>query len=305
VEVSISTLVRISLSETGMAQLDHIVLLISTPDFENPPPWLSENFTITEGGTHTGQSSRNKLIFFKDGTYLELLNWFDDPPDADDEKQPMGVWGRKHPGLIDFALTSPGSPEDYVDKLNYRLKDNELGVAYHQPVPGGRKRADGIDVKWKVSRPKFHNASHTPSHAFFHGGRLDAPFFCHDVTERNLRVLFNDENATTHPCGAIGISEVRVLVPQGALKDYAPLYEAICDTGELIKAGRDLAGIKISVPVSGVGTSRINIQASEEMERIRERGVGISDIVISAGTAGANGSKQLGRHGIASTIWIA
>jgi hypothetical protein len=288
-----------------MAQLDHIVLLLSSPDYENPPPWLSDYFTITEGGTHTGQSSRNKLIFFKDGTYLELFNWFDDPPDADDEKQPMGVWGRKHPGLIDFALTSLDSPEDYVDGLNRRLKDNDLGVIYHQPVSGGRKRADGMDVKWKVSRPKFHNASHTPSHAFFPGGRLDAPFFCHDVTERNLRALFDDEKATTHPSGAIGISEVRVLVPQGALKDYTPLYQGICDAEEVIKEGRDAAGIKIAVPVSGARSSRISIRAAEEMERIRERGVGISDLVISTGTAGPKEAKQLGRHGIASTIWIA
>lgn len=288
-----------------MAQLDHIVLLLSTPDFENPPLWLSDNFTITEGGTHTGQSSRNKLVFFRDGTYLELFNWFDDPPDADDEKQPMGVWGRKHPGLIDFALTSPGRPEEYVDALNHRLKDNNLGVSYHQPVPGGRKRADAIQVSWKVSRPKFHTASHTPSHAFFPGGRLDAPFFCHDVTERSLRVLFDDEKATTHPCGVIGISEVRVLVPEGALKDYAPLYQAICEAEESVKGGKDIAGIKLSLPVSEAGNSCISIRASEEMGRIRERGVGISDLVISKGGEGGKEAKQLGRHGIASTIWIA
>lgn len=287
-----------------MAQLDHVVLLVSTPDFENLPPWLSENFTILEGGTHIGQSSRNKLIFFKDGTYLELFNWFDDPPDPDDERQPMRVWGRKHPGLIDFALTSSGSPEEYINALNLRINDNELGVTYQQPVPGGRKRADGMDVKWKVSRPEFHTANHTPSHAFFPGGRLDAPFFCHDVTERNVRVLFDDEKATTHPCGATGISEVRVLVPQDDLSDYAPLYRAICDSKDFITSEGDAAEIKISAPASGSITSKITIKASEEMSQIRERGIGISDIVVSTGTAGRE-PKQLGSHGIASTVWIA
>jgi Glyoxalase-like domain len=283
-----------------MAQLDHIVLLLSTPDFENPPPWLSDNFTIIEGGTHTGQSSGNKLIFFKDGTYLELFNWFDDPSDLDDEKQPMRVWGQKKPGLIDFALTSIGSPEDCVNALNQRLEDNELGVAYQQPVPGGRKRADGLDVKWKVSRPKFHTANHTPSHEFFPGGRLDAPFFCHDITQRNARVLFDDEKATTHPCGASGISEVHVLVPQGELSRYVSLYKTICNT---LDRG-DSAGISIGTTVSGDATSRLVIGESEDISRIRSRGVGISDIVISTDT-GDDSRKRSEDHGIGATVWLA
>ena len=287
-----------------MALLDHIVLLLSTPDFENLPPWISENFTVIEGGTHTGQSSRNKLIFFKDGTYLELFNWFDDPPSVDDEKQPMRVWGQKHPGLIDFALTSTGSPEEYVDALNQRLEGNKLGVAYHQPVPGGRKRADGIDVKWKVSRPKFHTASHTPSHRFFPGGRLDSPFFCHDVTERNLRVAFDAEGATTHACGATGISEVQILVSQGDLHDYVSLYKHVCGVDKSAIEEEDCISIELGTPISGPGSSKIVIRAPEELNRIRERGIGISDIFISSKPGSPKTKKPLGSHGIASTIWL-
>lgn len=33
---------------------DHVILLLSSQDFENPPPWLSDNFNIQEGGTHAG-----------------------------------------------------------------------------------------------------------------------------------------------------------------------------------------------------------------------------------------------------------
>lgn len=279
-----------------MAQLDHIVLLLSTPDFENPPAWLSENFTIIEGGTHTGQSSRNKLIFFKDGTYLELFNWFDEPPHPEDEKQPMRVWGQKQPGLIDFALTSTGSPEEYVDALNQKLEGNDLGVSYQQPVPGGRKRADGLDVKWKVSRPKFQTASHTPSNEFFPGGRLDAPFFCHDVTQRHIRVQFDNEKATAHPCGATGICEVHVLVPQGELQDYVSLYGAICNGED------DGADISIGTTVSGDSASRLVVRTPEDMSTIRERGVGISDIVISTGQG--SGKRRLGDQTIAATVWL-
>lgn len=33
---------------------DHIVLLLNTPEFENLPSWLTENFNIIEGGIHAG-----------------------------------------------------------------------------------------------------------------------------------------------------------------------------------------------------------------------------------------------------------
>jgi hypothetical protein len=70
-------------------QIGHIVLLVPTPFFENPPAWLSTNFNITPGGYHNGQASRNKLVIFADGTYLELFNWYDTPPPLDDENLPM------------------------------------------------------------------------------------------------------------------------------------------------------------------------------------------------------------------------
>lgn len=33
---------------------DHIVLLIPTSYLDSPPSWLSDNFTIMQGGVHTG-----------------------------------------------------------------------------------------------------------------------------------------------------------------------------------------------------------------------------------------------------------
>lgn len=51
-------------------QIDHIVLLVDTPFFENLPTWVTDNFTVTPGGYHDGQPSRNKLVIFADGSYL-------------------------------------------------------------------------------------------------------------------------------------------------------------------------------------------------------------------------------------------
>ena len=41
--------------------LDHVILLLDTPDFENPPEWLTKNFTVIEGGTHAGKSKLRPL----------------------------------------------------------------------------------------------------------------------------------------------------------------------------------------------------------------------------------------------------
>lgn len=104
---------------------------------------------------------------------------------------------------------------------------SDLGVALEEPKSGGRKRGDGVEVKWKTARPIFERTNATPGEKNFPTGRLDAPFFCHDVTERQIRVPFNDERITTHPCGAVGIGSVQVLVPDSHIEDYAMLYAGI------------------------------------------------------------------------------
>jgi hypothetical protein len=36
------------------ALIDHVVLLVSEDDFNNPPAWITDNFLVFEGGNHTG-----------------------------------------------------------------------------------------------------------------------------------------------------------------------------------------------------------------------------------------------------------
>src|SRR3954469_19194095 len=92
----------------------------------------------------TGGSSRNKLIIFKDGTYIELLNWISKPVEFFD-------WAGKAPGLIDFALTSSTqSAQETHDSVTERLNssssssphalagDGALGVRFKDPLHGGR-----------------------------------------------------------------------------------------------------------------------------------------------------------------------
>jgi hypothetical protein len=296
-------------------QIDHFVLLVSSLFFENLPEWLTSNFTILQGGRHTGQASQNKLIIFADGTYLELFNWYDTPPSQNDENQPMRVWAAKKDGLIDFALTSTSVPaEECVAAINARLGelpdgDLGLGVKYQDPVPGGRKRADGLEVKWKVSRPVFRNGEKVPDQDLFPGGRLDCPFFCHDVTERSLRVDSGDETKTTHPCGTIGIAACEILVPSDLLSEYTTLYSKILglnpNVGSNSEVGKSFS-FNVGAP-SRKRTAQVIVRearSEQDLKRMRERGVGICDLVIATPAKIEGGRQQLGVDGMESTIWL-
>jgi hypothetical protein len=297
-------------------QQDHIVLLVDTPFFENLPAWVTDHFTVTPGGYHDGQPSRNKLVIFADGSYLEFFNWYDKPPSLDAENLPMRFWGPKSPGLIDFAITdTTHSAEQSVDTVNERLssspdKDAGLGIKFGKPIAGSRKKADGVEIKWEVTRPEFSQGENTPGDELFADGRIDVPFFCHDVTPRTDRVPSLDEQKTTHPCGAIGIAACEILVPAHLLTEYARVYSKIL--GSELKPAADAwqnsYTLDIGVP-QGPARSRVVVRAAEterDVQRIQERGIGFSDLVIAVKSDDTGGETRwpLGSTGIESTIWF-
>jgi hypothetical protein len=296
-------------------QIDHIVLLVPNPFFENPPAWLSSNFNITPGGYHNGQAFRNKLIIFANGTYLELFNWYDTPPSLDDENLPMRFWGPKQDGLIDFALTSTTVPaEEFIGTVNKMLaqepdKDGGLGVKFQEPIAGSRKRADGMGVKWKVTRPVFQDGEKTPNHDLFPGGRIDTPFFCHDVTQRTFRVASDDKSKTTHPCGATGIAACEILVPQNRLAEYVTLYSKILGSKPEM-TGNDASGKSFNFDVGvpqGAGRAKVVVRearSEKDLKRMQERGIGFSDLVIATTEKVADEKCSFGPQGIESTIWL-
>lgn len=264
----------------------------------------------------TGRASRNKLIVFADGTYLELFNWFDKPPDEDAKNQPMRVWARKEPGLIDFALSlRPGSTiESHFDARVARLEtaggDGGLGVTYTPPEAGGRMRKDGVEVKWKVSRPEFRRSVNTPDQSLFPNGRIDAPFFCYDVTSRDVRVPFDDKEKTSHPCGAFRVAAVEILVPKVQIGAYAKLYSSILGLPPeaLSGQGRETSFIfQLGLPVDKAEASTVRIRSEQneaDLAWLKERGVGISGIVLTATSGKKYVSEPLGLDTVASTILL-
>ncbi|KIW73881.1 hypothetical protein PV04_01963 [Phialophora macrospora] len=286
---------------------DHVILLLDTPDFENPPEWLTKNFTIIEGGTHAGGSSRNKLVIFPDGTYIELINWIGQPKEFFD-------WARKSPGLIDFALTTPSSAQDTFDEVTKRLEaeggsagggDGGLGVRYRDPLAGGRKRKDGQDVKWHVTKPLLDDSAPNlprPLENFFPTGRLDTPFFCHDVTDRALRVPYAEPHISeTHPCGARGIVSVEVVVPEAKIDSYIRLYSSVLGVEANVHGGYRcspttsvsflLSTPNADEPAMKALRGRVGVEIRTPRDQddeawVRERGVGIREVRIFAEAKG-------------------
>lgn len=140
-------------------------------------------FTVAPGGRHPGRNTRNALVVFADGAYLELI--------AYDRPSPEERWWRvleaDGEGLVDFALV----PDDVTAMVAAARARGLQGLAER---PGARSRPDGMQIAWQSARPATH----------------DLPFLCADLTPRALRV---PEGAVRqHANGALGIAEVQVAV---------------------------------------------------------------------------------------------
>ncbi|PLB45565.1 hypothetical protein P170DRAFT_466846 [Aspergillus steynii IBT 23096] len=250
---------------------DHVLIQLSTPDFHAPPPWLTENFTILEGGTHAGGVTRNNLIPLPDGTYIELLNFVTPPASRAD-------WASKYPG--DFALTTlppvtatenynrlvsalEPSPNEPGPEPGPRAGDGGLGVTYKKPIPGGRQLSTGEDVKWEIVGPEYKSEDGGAR------GPTDVPFFCHDVTERRVRVPRVPE--TGHPSGAVGVKAIEVLVGRERVGDYVQLYTSVLGVeGEARKDGDGEWEFPLRAPGAEdvTGVVRLRGSRTEEDERL-------------------------------------
>ena len=205
------------------------------------------------------------------------------------------------------------SVEESVGTVNERLskgpeKDAGLGVKFGKPIARSRKKADGVEIKWKVTRPEFSQGEKTPGQELFADGRIEFPFFCHDVTPRTERVPSEDVKKTTHPCGAIGIAACEILVPKHLQTEYARVYSKILGSKLEPVAGENSDTLDIGVH-QGLARSTVVVRAAEtekDIKRMQERGIGFSDLVIAIKSDGTGGKtrRSLGSTGIESTIWL-
>ena len=163
-------------------RLDHVVIAVA--DLEAAiADYRRLGFTVYPGGTHHGGASHNALVVFADGSYFELIAYLKPAP----EVRWWKVLSAAGEGIVDFAL----NPENTVSDA---AAARERGLEIDGPTDGGRLRLDGVRLDWQIVRPRS----------------TDLPFWCGDVTPRNLRVPEGDMRR--HDNGVTGISRVVVAV---------------------------------------------------------------------------------------------
>ncbi|CAA9436713.1 MAG: hypothetical protein AVDCRST_MAG80-966 [uncultured Rubrobacteraceae bacterium] len=185
--------------------LDHLVILVE--ELEEAVAGYEElGFRVTPGGEHADGLTRNALVPFADGTYLELVVFLA-PNDERDN-----VWGWRPfletgGGLVDYCATSGDLTADARRLV-------EAGFGLDGPDAGGRSLPDGTQIRWKSARIRQE-------------GRA-LPFLIEDETPRRLRVPSGQY--TKHPNDATGIS--RLLISARDLAESRRALAVLADSPE-------------------------------------------------------------------------
>lgn len=165
--------------------IDHVVILVKDLD-QAVANYKQLGFNVTPGGEHTDGATHNALVAFADGSYLELIAFKRAAPEHRWWRHAENT-ARASEGLIDFALLPTDIEKDIAAA-------RQRGLDYKGPIPGGRQRPDGVEIRWQTGQPLT----------------SDLPFLCGDVTPRTLRVPSGP--AWVHPNGITGIDAVIVIV---------------------------------------------------------------------------------------------
>lgn len=228
--------------------LDHVVIAVNDLD-RAVADYRFLGFTVLPGGVHHGGISHNALVVFADGAYFELI--------AYQQPDPGNLWWtlltEEGEGLVDFALLPDNTQEEIA-----AARGRGLGLV--GPIAGGRLRPDGIRLDWQIVRPETR----------------DLPFWCGDVTARNLRVPDGDHRQ--HANGAEGIALLRVDVADVAVS--ADRYRALIGSDAIGRSGDHVRIVLGSTAIELVGPDN-----AEARNRLQARGEGVSSIVLSGPAA--------------------
>ena len=166
-----------------LAGIDHLVIVV--PDLGAAAANYADlGFTVVPGGRHA-VGTHNALIALQDGSYIELIAFYEPSPEH-------RWWAplRQGGGLVDFCMQTD-------DLLGDTRGFREAGVAIDDPKPMTRRRPDGYLVRWVLSIPRG-------------GHRAVAPFLIQDETPRQERI----PRETAHRNRVTGIATLTVAVAE-------------------------------------------------------------------------------------------
>jgi len=253
--------------------LDHIVVLLSYSDLQNVQQRLAGCIHVVDGGGNTSGVTVNKLVLFADGSYLELVAF---NPDIDEAKKLAHRWGRLSEGsVIDWAYTLP--PGKDLEPIVRKVAESSPSVSYREPTPGGRTKPDGTELKWAVT------LGQDSTGALLQPGSV--PFWCLDRTPRESRVPY--KGAVAHPCGARGVRQVEIAVPEQEFESLSRAYEAIHGAPATSEEGTSRTWTcGLDSPVNGEGCKIVLARSGTEGETGVAIGISLDGISSSRKPAG-------------------
>lgn len=128
----------------ALAAVDH--LLLGVPDLDAGIAWVAERAGVrpAPGGSHPGKGTRNALAGLGPRCYLEVLA--PDPAQPGAGSSLLDLTRVAAPTLARWAAVGRD-----LDALAARLSASAPpGVEVEGPLPGGRRRADGVALAWRT-----------------------------------------------------------------------------------------------------------------------------------------------------------
>ncbi len=128
--------------------IDHVVIVCADPDTAAAELEATAGLACTGGGRHDGLGTYNRIAWFADGAYLELIGVEDRHAALE---HPVGaaavrMLDERGAGLATYALAD----DDLVTTVHSR---RAAGSSYGAPQRGARRRPDGEVVEWSISVP--------------------------------------------------------------------------------------------------------------------------------------------------------
>jgi catechol 2,3-dioxygenase-like lactoylglutathione lyase family enzyme len=269
------------MSVISAIRLDHLVIAVR--DLETAvSDYTRLGFNVTPGGRHTHAPTRNALIYFDDGAYLELIEWLE-PANGQRWYEHLSSAGE---GIVDFALC----PEDIACVIG---RTGGKGVDYQAPVPGSRVQASGEEIRWQLG---------WPVHAAL-------PFLCADITPRHLRVP--EGACRQHPNGVKGIREIAVGVADldVAVRAYERLLQVKASHPRDMGAASERLGFRVaSFRIGEVGLlliepGQVETPVADTLrEQLTRRGPGPYRFTLKAAGDGSMALNRALTHGASISI---